>query len=248
MPTNIKSFTSLPIYAHVKNYFVFYFPDGISYYLSEEIEKLFFLIKEKKNNPMFIDWIKFLQKIKQAYPEWVVNDMISNKPSYTANILVKPQNEKVKSLNLYISISLIAPFYIILIEEILNDETRFIYVSPQGKYTDIFKFSESLIEETFPHYTFLCSNFYDASFFNLMVPGLNSLKPDEMLPSPRITILQGLFFNFDLDIKGFGSIVGDGNYKRDPYFSIAYDPDKVIERRQLLMNNDVTYQTIEPHP
>ena len=233
----------LAIYDAVKNYFLFYFPDYTTqYYFSQEITKLYELLLNKKSHPITIRWNRFIKDIKNKYPAYKAYNLHSNYPSWTMKITIPPPDEEVVDLNAYISISLISPFYVFFIEEKKTDSIR-LYVSPYGIYEGLFKQFEKFIEESFHEYVFIGWHILTKSFFNLVSPGVNTASREDGRPDKNVSILKGLFFDFEVDQEGFFDQAGDLTYKSENNI-IEMDRQKLQSMKQLLNDKSVDYQEI----
>ena len=109
---------------------------------------------------------------------------------------------------------------------------------------DIFKEYESLVEQEFTDFVFIFGSFLMSNFFNLVSPNLNSNNISDGYPNRPITILQGLFFNYDLEQDGFFSRIGDRYYKASEYFTWSLNADKLKDMHDLLNDDSIKFNEI----
>ncbi len=243
MKINKKQKSILPLYYYIKKYFLFYFPEySAVYFSSNEIQRLYELVQGKKKRIEYKKWLELLESIKKSLPEVKVYDLESNNPSYTCKVIF-PRKEK-SNVQVFFSVSLICPFYILFIEDKPRIDERNITFSPRGKFEQLFIKIENKIEEFFPNFDILNWNFARANFFNLIVPGFNSSKEEDGLPNRSLTVLEGLFFEYDLNWEGFSGYIGDRNYRSSERMEWEVDFEKMEEVRIYLKNNKKTFKEI----
>jgi hypothetical protein len=218
----------LPLYEVVKNYYSFWFNyTNPLYYNFSGTSKLYEKITNKYSTPLYTDWLSFINILKEEYQDWTFLNAEDNRPSYTFKMSKK--GSEIGNITIYLSMSILGGFYTqIIVKE--TDIINKVFVSPELEVSEMFLHIENQFKNSFQNYLFISYSMLRMDFFGLIVKGVNEPNREDGLPNKMVTVMEGLFFDFDV-FQSNSVCVGDKRYKSEglSWFFDKKQNDKISE-------------------
>jgi hypothetical protein len=232
------SVSPIKIYETIKDYYSFWFNhDDFLYYTFSGTIKLYETILSKYDSYSFKKLNDFVSDLKETMPNKKILLIEDNRPSYTLKIIDKFEPDT----TIFLSISIIGNFYTLMIEQ--NSEiNNIVYVSPDDKVKLIFNTIESLMKNNYADYEIIPLNMLRMNFFDLVVAGFNSTNRENGAKDKTVTLMQGLFFDYDLFKEGYW-FAGDKRYNSE-YFSYEIPSSKISQMKNLFLNKKITLKEL----